>query len=122
MNLPGTDTAHLSDCPALTDLETACLLELLAEHLDRDCLQRRLEALRRHPVVGECVAVAEPARHPAWGEGAQGLHDGQEERLPCLPLLLRVDDDLHLGEVEVAEELLRDEVRERVVLHQIIAA
>src|SRR5207249_5925919 len=78
------------------------------------------EIVGRYPVVGEGVPVAEPPGHPAWGERPNGLEDREEERLLLLPLLLRVDEDLHLGKVQVPEQLLRHEVGEWVILHLVV--
>src|SRR5262245_41779044 len=107
MDLPRPDAADAADVAVLPDLEAAQFLELLAERLDRERLGWGLEVGGGNPVVGEGVAVAEPAGHAPRCEGPYGLDDRQEERLLLLPLLLRIDDDLDLGEVQVPEELLR---------------
>jgi hypothetical protein len=101
-------------------LEGTRLVENFAEVLDGENLLPRLKVWGRYPMARECDFVAEAAGHAPGGEDADGLQDREEERLGRCSGPGRVSKDLDLGQVQVTEELLRDEVRERVVMKEIV--
>src|SRR4051794_33282727 len=121
VNSPGADAPDVAHLAVFYHLEATRLVVHLAEIFDRKNLLPRLKIRGRHPVACGCDLVAEAAGHAPWREDANRLDDRQEERLARSPGTWRVGENLDLGQVQVAEELLGHEVRQGMVLEKIVS-